>query len=95
MYALPELARALDMVNPQLEIHQHELVRSIENFRYSRSNIIARVKETFDNETDIQMEVLQLKQIYSTAKNNQKLIHEVIDNMRSFLASEFAFKDSF
>jgi hypothetical protein len=93
MYSLPELADALDRVNPQLEIHQHDLVQTIEQYRHSRALLLTKLEESVDSAADQNVETIQ--QLVNTAESNRQLIKRAIHEMRVFLAAEFPFKEGF
>lgn len=93
MHSLPKLADALDRVNPQLEIHQHELVKNIKKYSETRAIILTRLQYSVQQIKNEKIETLS--QFLSAADENRLRIKGAIENMRSFLASEFPFKESF
>ena len=93
MYALPELAMSLDEVNPQLDIHKHELVQKIEEYSQSRSRVLTELENSAATTADQSIETLQ--PILDTAEKNRLLIRQAIMELREFLAKEFPFKESF
>lgn len=93
MYALPKLAAALDEVNPQLDIHKHELVQKIEEYSQSRSLVLTELENSATTTTEQSIETL--KNILSAAEKNRLIIRQAVTELREFLAKEFPFKESF
>ncbi len=93
MCALPELATALDEVNPQLDIHKHELVQKIEQYSQSRGLVLSELESNAATTADQSLEIL--KSILDTAEKNRLLIRGAINEFREFLAKEIPFKDGF
>ncbi len=93
MQSLPELAAALDEVNPQLDIHKHELVQKIEEYSQSRSQLLTELEIGAASTSNQSWETL--KPILETAERNRFLIRQTIAEFREFLAKEFSFKESF
>ena len=91
--ALPDLAHALDAVNPQLEVYQYELVQKIEWYQASRARVLSELEEAVANLNAL--DARTLAQIQTQALENQRRIHDATSELRSFLAREFSFKDSF
>ena len=93
MQVLPALAEALDEVNPQLEIHRHELVQQIIAYRASRAQVLTELEKST---LDISSEPREnLQRILETAKRNRDLIGKATNELRKFLAEAFPFKESF
>jgi hypothetical protein len=93
MYALPRLAEALDGVNPQLDIHKHELVEKINQYRSSRALVLTELESGAHDASRVRL--ADLERILATAEKNRKLINEATAELRTFLAQVFPFKDSF
>jgi hypothetical protein len=93
MQILPELAEALDEVNPQLDIHQHELVKQIKAYRASRALVLTELEQSSQAIFSEQPESLQ--RILVTARQNRELISKATDALRDFLKEQFPFKESF
>ncbi len=93
IYALPALAAALDDVNPQLDIHKHELVQRIEQYSQSRSQVLTELENSAATTADQSLEIL--KPILDVTEKNRLLIRQAIMELREFLAKEFPFKESF
>jgi hypothetical protein len=93
MDKLPELAYALDAVNPQLEIHQNSLVQDINRYRHSRAQLLCQLE--VDSYGAASESADSLQQYLKTAEANRDLIVKSVAVLRTFLAEEFAFKDSF
>lgn len=88
---LPKLASALDAINPQLEIHQHELVRKIVVYQMSRGRLLLEESVLkIDSEAKA-----TLQQLVTQANENRNKIREAIEDFRTFLAKEFPFKEAF
>ena len=93
IYALPELASALDAINPQLEIHQNELVQEIDWYRMARIRILTKLEESvFEIGSESKT---TLQQLVTQADENRNLIRKATEDFRSFLAKKFSFKESF
>jgi hypothetical protein len=94
MNALPKLAAALDALNPQLESHQHELVREIEAYRQARAVVLDRLQRSVAFELPSESQAT-LEELVTQARENNKLISTAVEDFRNFLAKEFPFKESF
>lgn len=93
MGLLPQVAEALNAVNPQLGIHQHELVQRIERYRRSRMRLLTELETQASTAGEGQAEKLQ--PLVQRAEANSVMIKEAITQLRVFLAAQFPFKDSF
>ena len=90
---LERLANDLAAVNPQLAIHQHDLVQTIQYFHKSRMGVIQHVQEVF--KCEMATDTNGLQEHLQVAESNAELLQLATGGFRQFLASEFAFKDSF
>jgi hypothetical protein len=103
--ALPE---GLEAVNPQLKIHRNDLVRGIEGYRRTRTGIITDLGDAVagflehgiwgdadESRREITTLIPELEELLDSAQANQALIKRILEEMRTFLAAEFAFKESF
>ena len=93
MDALPMLVRALDGVNPQLEIHRESIVNEILAYRRSRAAVLSDLERSAAAAGNADRATLD--KLLARAKENRRLIDEAIGQMRSFLKEEFPFKESF
>jgi hypothetical protein len=93
MISLPKLADSLDKVNPQLDIHRHDLVQNILHYRRYRAEVLTELELSAYGVGNQNAD--KLREIFNRAEENRKLIDQAIDNFRSFLAAEFPFKESF
>jgi hypothetical protein len=93
MSALPKLAEAIKAVNPQLDIHQPELVQKIDRYRSSRAYILTELEDAVYRVATTRKETVQ--QLAKRAEKNRQLINTAIEEMRAFLAKEFPFKEGF
>jgi hypothetical protein len=96
--ALDDLSTALEAVEPQLEIHKHDLVERINAMMggpaLMMDNVhqLLRIDDALEDENEIRQNVTDL---LAQLEINYKLINESIEDFRSFLAQEFSFKESF
>jgi vacuolar-type H+-ATPase subunit I/STV1 len=100
--ALPELADSIDDVNPQLEIHKHDIFQSIQKFVAYRDDRLSELEQSVE---ELHNSVLKhdtregrrkyLYELLQSVGENHMLIKAAIDDMRTFLATEFSFKESF
>lgn len=90
MKELERLIDILEEINPQLEIHQFELVQRIKEYPQVRSALINKTMPCLNikNEEDIQ-------KIVNEAEENRTLIFKATEEFRIFLKNEFSFKESF
>jgi hypothetical protein len=110
MKLLDKLADDLDLINPQLEIHQPLLMNQIGVTRIARAEVIGILKyrsplhERYINSLYLKDSSIKsprsenkkfLKRLVAQAKRNRILIRKAIDEYRNFLAKEFPFKESF
>lgn len=93
MDLLPQVAEALNAVNPQLDIHQHELVQRIERYRRSRMRLLTELETQASTIGEGQAE--KMHQLVQRAEANSLLIKEATTQLRTFLAAEFPFRESF
>lgn len=93
MSKLQELIVVLNEINPQLEIHQYNVVQLIMDYSDERGRLLESVIE---NETlNYNMSVADLQQIVKKTEKNLVLIVKAIEEFRIFLKNEFTFKDNF
>ena len=97
--SLQELSESLLKLDPQLSIHQYELVKTIESYRGRRDFVIgkarAEIAARLITDDVAKMNDEKISKIAKQATANQKLIRKAIQDFRSFLAAEFPFKESF
>lgn len=93
MKSLPELAEALDELNPQLEIHKYDLIQELLSYRRARQQILTQLEVSVDEFSNYRID--KLRELFNQANINYKLMKNSIDEFRNFLADEFPFKESF
>ena len=93
MDALPQLASALDAVNPQLDIHAHELVQKIERYRRSRALLLTELEQRVSKVEPAGEATLGA--LLAAARENAARIKQALQEMRTFLKAEFPFKEGF
>ncbi len=93
MKEVKDLSNILDKMDPQLEIHRSELVDLLKRFKTKRILIIKEV--TFMIDDSIFMQPDDAHRILSEAENNRMLIQNAVVELRTFLSTEFTFKESF
>lgn len=97
------LAIALKEANPQLEIHQFELVETIEEYSQNRLATISKAQYEIlisnylkrlgvDTSEVYSMNKKTLRQLVDLSDKNCDLIQKAIKDYRDFLAKEFPFK---
>lgn len=86
------MMRCLRSMNPQLEIHEFDLVQKIKMYGMMRGAIVKDIHETLQEESPTPAD---LKTIITQAQENNELLNTSITEFREFLKNEFRFKDSF
>jgi hypothetical protein len=78
-------------MNPQLEIHQHEIWGMLQNVIVSEALTLEASNYEFlsDHNSEAMSKTLLI------AKQNSRDAHKALEDLRQFIASEFSFKDSF
>ena len=87
MSDLEELKQALNRVNPQLSIYQGKIAHN--------GNEYIRARLSVYQSLETPMDLQELRQLLLRAEENQKLINDAIEQTRTFIKTEFSFKDSF
>jgi hypothetical protein len=91
--ALEALEPALREIDPQLAIHQPDVSAAISRYVQSRGLVLAQLEDlAWHTSAESSGEI---RKIVVQAQDNQQVIDGAIQEFRAFLASEFAFKESF
>ncbi len=91
--ALEALEPALRGIDPQLAIHQPDVSVAISNYVQARGGVLAQLEDlAWHTSAESSGE---LRKIVVQAQDNQQVIDGAIQEFRAFLASEFAFNESF
>jgi hypothetical protein len=93
MHGLSGLQRALQRVNPQLKIHDPQLVDGILMYREMRALTLSDLEEGAGAATTLAPN--ELASTLDRARANQAILERAIDEMEQFLRREFSFADSF
>jgi hypothetical protein len=89
---LKRLLQDLGAVNPQLEIHRHELVRDLLDYHEFRLRVLSELEHA----TQFGAQLLTITpELLEKARANQRLIHRCVEDARDFLRHEFSFSQSF
>ncbi len=86
------MARHLNEINPQLEIRENKLVREIQEYSNFRSGLIREIEKLLDLQ---RMNYRKLETLAKKAEKNAIILDQAILQYRSFIASQFDFKQSF
>jgi hypothetical protein len=90
--ALEALQPALKRIDPQLAVHQPDVSDAVNRYVNSRALVMAKLEDlAWVSSADVG----ELQQIVEDARANQTVIDGGVADFRSFLASEFSFKESF
>ncbi|MBO0947264.1 hypothetical protein [Fibrella forsythiae] len=100
---IENLSYGLEDLYPQLSIHLPDFVEQIKYYIYDRSNNILEINEKIIAEkirrlnldSFAQKKIEDLKIIYEKAIENNIKISNCINILRSFLAKQYLFKESF
>ncbi|MCB0639802.1 MAG: hypothetical protein KDC54_24430 [Lewinella sp.] len=91
--SLPILAQALETLLPALSIHRHELIQEIESYRQSRAMVISRLEEEVEKIERGGYESQILSDLYMKSLDNLGKIKAASENLRTFIAEQFSFRD--
>jgi hypothetical protein len=92
--ALDELSRALHAVDPQLSVHVPDIAQEVNDARSSRKAVVTRAEASLAALAGGE-EAEDLAAVLADAEQAYTEIQHATESVRVFLASEFAFKDSF
>lgn len=86
---LMRMTGAMGALDPQLEIYVPKLVDLLGNFGVHEAQTIEHVQR------EVLPEQSELAEVLRQAQHNRQMLLEAIENLRTFIAKEFAFKDAF
>jgi hypothetical protein len=95
--SLRALAWKVEDLNPQLEIHVPDVVKSLRRFVFDRSQPSpqsARIRWD-DLDSLAQRPLAELEAILEKAKTNQQQMAFAVEEFRKFLSEEYPFRESF
>jgi hypothetical protein len=99
--ALADMIQTLKNINPQMEIHNPLLVKTIRHYANTRDGYLGGTMQVTENLLEneaasiYRVDVKTIQQLSIEAEMNHQLIKQAITDLRGFLAKNFSFKESF